>query len=56
MVEKREILNRKRDEIFLKIIMNQVPIDEFDKFVEEWKKLGGDDITKEVNEWYAKNK
>ncbi|WP_397386279.1 extracellular solute-binding protein [Paenibacillus sp. VCA1] len=56
MVEKREILNRKRDEIFLKIIMNQVSIDEFDKFVEEWKKLGGDDITKEVNEWYAKNK
>lgn len=56
MVEKREILNRKRDEIFLKIIMNQVSIDEFDKFVAEWKKLGGDDITKEVNEWYAKNK
>ncbi|MED5020997.1 extracellular solute-binding protein [Paenibacillus chibensis] len=56
MVEKREILNRKRDEIFTKIIMNQVSIDEFDKFVAEWKKLGGDDITKEVNEWYAKNK
>ncbi|GIP29828.1 hypothetical protein J23TS9_49580 [Paenibacillus sp. J23TS9] len=53
MVEKREILNRKRDEIFMKIIMNQVSIDEFDKFVTEWKKLGGDDITKEVNEWYA---
>lgn len=56
MVEKREILNRKRDEIFTKIIMNQVSINEFDKFVAEWKKLGGDDITKEVNEWYAKNK
>lgn len=56
MVEKREILNRKRDEIFMKIIMNQVSIDEFDKFVADWKKLGGDDITKEVNEWYAKNK
>ncbi|MEC0372567.1 extracellular solute-binding protein [Paenibacillus chibensis] len=56
MVEKREILNRKRDEIFTKIIMNQVSIDEFDKFVAEWKKLGGDDITKEVNEWYAKSK
>ncbi|WP_136608490.1 extracellular solute-binding protein [Paenibacillus dokdonensis] len=56
MVEKREILNRKRDEIFMKIIMNQVSIDEFDKFVTEWKKLGGDDMTKEVNEWYAKIK
>lgn len=56
MVEKRELLKRKRDELFIKIIMNQVPIDEFDKFVEDWKKLGGDDMTKEVNEWYATNK
>lgn len=56
MVEKQELLLRKRDEIFMKIIMNQAPVDEFDKFVEDWKKLGGDDMTKEVNEWYAANK
>ncbi|MFC5406985.1 extracellular solute-binding protein [Cohnella soli] len=56
MVEKEAILNTKRDEIFVKIIMNQVSIDEFDKFVAEWKKLGGDQMTKEVNEWYAQNK
>ena len=56
MVEKKELLERKRDEIFMKIIMNQVSIDEFDKYVADWKKLGGDDMTKEVNEWYAKNK
>ncbi|MCY9513027.1 extracellular solute-binding protein [Paenibacillus apiarius] len=56
MVEKNEILNRKRDEVFVKIIMNQVSVDEFDKFVADWKKLGGDEITEEVNEWYAKNK
>ncbi|MGZ9583531.1 extracellular solute-binding protein [Paenibacillus marinisediminis] len=53
MVERQEILNKKRDEVFNKIIMNQVSVDEFDKFVEDWKKLGGDEITKEVNEWYA---
>jgi len=56
MVEKNAILEKKRDEVFYKIIMNQVPIDEFDKFVADWKKLGGDQITKEVNDWYAKNK
>ncbi|MFC5404376.1 extracellular solute-binding protein [Cohnella soli] len=53
MLEKRPILDAKMNEVFVKIIMNQVSIDEFDKFVEEWKKLGGDEMTKEVNEWYA---
>lgn len=52
MADRQEILTKKRDEIFIKIMMNQVSVDEFDKFVEEWKKLGGDEITKEVNEWY----
>ncbi|MCM3337659.1 extracellular solute-binding protein [Paenibacillus sp. MER TA 81-3] len=56
MVEKGAILNKKRDEVFVKIIMNQVPIEQFDQFVADWKKLGGDQITAEVNEWYAKNK
>lgn len=45
-----------RDEVYFKIMMNQVSVDEFDKFVEEWKKLGGDEMTKEVNEWYATHK
>ncbi|MFU1794070.1 extracellular solute-binding protein [Paenibacillus azoreducens] len=56
MAERQEILTKKRDEVYFKIIMNQVSVDEFDKFVEEWKKLGGDEITKEVNEWYKANK
>ncbi|BBI32872.1 extracellular solute-binding protein [Cohnella abietis] len=53
MMEKRPVLEAKMSEVFIKIIMNQVSIDEFDKFVVEWKKLGGDAITAEVNEWYA---
>ncbi|WP_194229818.1 extracellular solute-binding protein [Paenibacillus donghaensis] len=56
MTERQEILTKKRDEIYFKIIMNQVSVDEFDKFVEEWKKIGGDEITKEVNEWYKASK
>lgn len=56
MADRQEILKKKRDEVYFKIIMNQVSVDEFDKFVEEWKKLGGDEMTKEVNEWYATHK
>lgn len=56
MADRQEILLKKRDEVYFKIMMNQVPVDEFDKFVEEWKKLGGDEITKEVNKWYKANK
>ncbi len=48
-----ETLKKLRDDTYTKIIMG-APIDEFDKFVEDWKKLGGDDATVEVNEWYGK--
>jgi len=27
-------------------------VDDFDKFVEDFYKLGGTEITAEVNEWY----
>ena len=52
MVERKATLDKMQDETFIKIILGE-PIDTFDKFVEDWKKLGGDQITKEVNEWYA---
>ncbi|GGD59462.1 extracellular solute-binding protein [Paenibacillus nasutitermitis] len=40
----------------INIIMGIEPIDAFDRFVEQWKQQGGDEITKEVNEWYGKQK
>lgn len=43
-------LQKLEDETFMKIIMGAAPLDEFDKFVEEWKKQGGDIITAEVEE------
>lgn len=55
MVEKNSTLDKMEVEVFTKIIMGQ-SIDTFDKFVEDWEKLGGDQITKEVNDWAAKNK
>ena len=32
--------------------LRQAPVESFDKFVETWKAGGGEQITKEVNEWY----
>lgn len=39
-------------EVFLKIVMGDAPIEAFDDFVEDWKKLGGDDLIEEVNAAY----
>jgi putative aldouronate transport system substrate-binding protein len=38
------------------MIYGKKPVAEFNNFVKDWKSLGGDDITKEVNEWYKKSK
>src|SRR5690625_2722942 len=39
-------------QVFADIVMGNLPISAFDDFVEEWLKSGGEEITKEVNEWY----
>lgn len=46
-------LMQKRDEVFTKIIMGS-SMSEFDKWLDYWKTQGGEDITKEVNDWYVK--
>lgn len=51
MVAKESTLNKMELEVFTKIILGD-SIDNFDKFVDDWKKLGGDQITQEVNKWY----
>lgn len=48
-------LMSKRDEEFTKIIMG-APISEFDDWVSYWNSQGGQEITNEVNGWYATNK
>ncbi|WP_339324757.1 extracellular solute-binding protein [Paenibacillus sp. FSL W8-0194] len=50
MGDKKATLDKMELETFTKIIMGE-PISAFDKFVEDWKKLGGNDMTSEVNEW-----
>jgi putative aldouronate transport system substrate-binding protein len=55
MVERKATLEKLQNEVFVKIILGD-PISNFDKFVDDWNKLGGDQITQEVNEWYAATK
>ncbi len=41
-------LDKLEDEMYLKIIVGEEPLDYFDKFVKQWKELGGDKLTAEV--------
>lgn len=50
MEQKWAILLKLENETFLKIVLGELPVDQFDSFVTEWKRLGGDQITKEVEE------
>lgn len=56
MVEKKTYLDKLENETFVKIIMGKKSIDEFEQFVTEWNKNGGEQITKEVNDWYRSTK
>ncbi|WP_052088341.1 extracellular solute-binding protein [Paenibacillus wynnii] len=48
MKSKWDNLMKLETETFLNIIVGDAPISDFDHFVAQWKKLGGDEITKEV--------
>ncbi|MFD0713820.1 extracellular solute-binding protein [Paenibacillus sp. GCM10027626] len=52
MGEKWSVLKAKEDETISKIIMGSAPVEEYDRFIAEWKRLGGEQITQEVNEWW----
>jgi putative aldouronate transport system substrate-binding protein len=52
MRTKLELLEKMEKETFTQIIYSKLPVEAFDKFVSDWKASGGDEITKEVNEWY----
>jgi putative aldouronate transport system substrate-binding protein len=53
--ENNATLDTRELEVFTKIIIGD-SLDNFDKFVDEWYKLGGEQMTNEVNAWYLKNK
>ena len=52
MIDKQTYLDKIEIETYMRIIMGDLPISAFDQFITDWKTNGGDDITKEVNDWY----
>lgn len=52
MIENQATLDKMELEIITRIITGDASVDEFDNFVKQWKTLGGDLITQEMNEWY----
>lgn len=46
-------LNESMQETFIKMIVGVTPIDQFDSDVARWKQQSLDEMTREVNEWYA---
>lgn len=55
MSEKWATLVKMEDEVFTNIIIGS-SLSDYDKFVSDWKNLGGDAVIKEVNDWYAARK
>jgi putative aldouronate transport system substrate-binding protein len=45
-------LDKLEQETFTAIITGSKPLSAFDEFITQWKRLGGDAITNEVNRWY----
>lgn len=50
MALKWPTLEKREQEMLLKIITGEKPVDYFDEFVETWNKTGGEQITEEVNQ------
>jgi putative aldouronate transport system substrate-binding protein len=53
LLERGADLKKVVDEAILGIITGEKPMSAFDEMVTQWKELGGDQVTKEVNEWWA---
>jgi len=56
MVEKSVDLQKLMDENIISMIVGEKPLSAFDDMVTQWKAQGGDQITKEVNDWWATKK
>ncbi|MEK3834695.1 hypothetical protein [Paenibacillus sp. FSL R7-0128] len=52
MLSRSELLKKLQMDTYTEILYGKKPVEAFDEFVSKWKSSGGDEITKEVNEWY----
>ena len=49
-------LKKLEQEYFMGIVVGSKSLADFDEFVAEWRKAGGDEVQAEVNEWYDSTK
>lgn len=49
-------LTKLENDSFIKFIAGADKLDNYNKYLEQWKSEGGSDCLKEVNEWYASSK
>lgn len=49
-------LNKFMEDEFIKFLTGAAPLENYDKFLAQWKADGGDEMTKAANEWFAANK
>jgi hypothetical protein len=54
MITKSGQLNEYRSAQLLRMIMGEIPVSDFERYVTQYNTLGGNDILKEVNDWYHK--
>jgi putative aldouronate transport system substrate-binding protein len=54
MLQKGAYLKKMEKDVFVNIIKGNVPLEAFDQFVEDWYANGGQEMTKEVNDWYQR--
>ena len=52
MTSKSGTLEAMLDEAIVRIISEQMSVDEYDSVIESWKAAGGEQIIQEVNDWY----
>ncbi len=52
MNSRQDVLNKMTEETFLKIVMGEAPIEQFEEYREKWLELGGMELMEEVNKWY----
>ncbi len=45
-------LEKLREDTYTKIIRGDLPVDYFDEYVQKWNQIGGEQLSKEANEWY----
>ena len=52
MAERMAVIQYIENDVFTRIILGEEDITAFDRFVDDFQRLGGDEITREVNAWY----